>query len=754
MRNLKLVCVVALAFCATAMASDIAFYVGAPNTDGWYDVTTQTADVETIIAETGHLFKDIQQFNDDQYDDFGAWVDERTDDGKMDILWLNGCMPSVLYPFPNLEPDGSRIEEWLDGGNMIINVGDWFGYVSYAGGSRQTENGPSGAANILDLASGIIVSADNTTLTVTPTGQEYLPNLSDTVITYRPVVLTAVVAPWEVAAIFASPGGSDDPALEQQADPVVIHNTETDAYVAFINQSAGSGPPGWLDDRGLTCAEFINNWVVSEIGLGQGNPIARSPDPKDGALHEDTWITLSWKAGPFAASHDIYMGDDYQAVDEATRDSDLFRGNQGATFFVAGFPGFAYPDGLVPGTTYYWRIDEVNAPPDETVFKGEVWSFSIPPKTAYNPDPVDGAESVGPDDVTLSWTPGYGSKLHTVYFGDDFDTVNDAVGGPPSGLSTYKPGPLELEKVYYWRVDEFDAIATYKGDVWSFSTPGAVGSPQPAYQATDVAMNTTLSWTPADSAASHQVYFGTDKEAVRTAGVGSPEDKGSVTLGAESYDPGLLDADTTYYWRVHAVDAQGNASKGLIWIFTTGAFLVVDDFEGYTDNDAAGEAIWQHWVDGFGVADNGAQVGYLVPPYCEQRIVHGGNQSMPLFYVNEAGVTNSEGSLTLAATRDWTLAGVAELSLWFRGGSSNALDPLYVAVANSAGTPAIVTHGDAEAAGIRSWTEWRIALQALADQGISLGNVDKIAIGLGSKGGAAAGGSGTMYIDDIRLYRP
>jgi len=30
--------------------------------------------------------------------------------------------------------------------------------------------------------------------------------------------------------------------------------------------------------------------------------------------------------------------------------------------------------------------------------------------------------------------------------------------------------------------------------------------------------------------------------------------------------------------------------------------------------------------------------------------------------------------------------------------------------------------------------------------------VEKIAIGLGSKGGPAAGGSGTMYIDDIRLY--
>ncbi|MEJ2703685.1 MAG: hypothetical protein P8Z79_14705, partial [Sedimentisphaerales bacterium] len=348
MKNLMLVFGVVLVFCATAVASDIAFYVGAPNIDGWYDVDTMNADVETIIAESGHLFQDVQKFGDDQFDDFGAWVDERTDDGKMDIIWLNGCVPSVLYPFPNLEPDGSRAEEWLDGGNMFINVGDWFGYCSYEGGPRQSDNGPSGAANILDLASGIIVSADNTTMTVTSTGQEYLPSLGDSVITYRPIVLSTVVAPWEVAAVFASLDGTENAA---QADPVVIHNTETDGYVAFINQSAGSGPPGWLDDRGLTCAEFINNWVNEVVGVGI-QPLASGPSPKDGALHPDTWVTLSWRAGAFAVSHDVYLGDSLEEVSDATMDSEEFRGNQGSTFYVAGFPGYAFPDGLVPGTTY------------------------------------------------------------------------------------------------------------------------------------------------------------------------------------------------------------------------------------------------------------------------------------------------------------------------------------------------------------------------------------------------------------------
>jgi len=485
-------------------------------------------------------------------------------------------------------------------------------------------------------------------------------------------------------------------------------------------------------------------------GTGGGFPLARSPNPADDVFISDTWITLTWSAGDFAVSHDVYLGDNFDDVDNGT--GDTFRGNQTTTMFIAGFPGFAYPEGLVPGTTYYWRIDEVNEADPNSPWKGPIWSFSIPPKTAYNPDPADGAESVDPNNLTLSWTPGFGAILHTAYFGDHYDDVNNATGGEPLGSATYNPGLLEGEKVYYWRVDEFDAAETYKGDIWFFTTPGAVGNPQPAYGATDVGMNATLSWTPADSAASHQLYFGTDKDAVCNADAGSPQYKGSINLGAESHDPGLLEADTTYYWRVDEVDDQGNTSKGPLWVFTTGAFLLIDDFEGYTDDDAAGEAIWQTWIDGFGVADNGAQVGYLMPPYAEQTIVHGGSQSMPLLYTNEAGVTHSEASLTLTAPRDWTQAGVAELSLWFRGSFANAAEPLYVAAANSAGAPAIVANENADAAKKGIWAQWIIPLQTLADQGLNLANVDKLAIGLGSKAGTAGpGGSGTIYIDDIRL---
>ena len=537
---------------------------------------------------------------------------------------------------------------------------------------------------------------------------------------------------------------------------------------------------------------------------------AYGPTPSDGAMHESTWANLSWTPGNSAASHDVYFGDNLDDVNAGAEGT--FQANQTGTFLIVGFPGFAFPDGLAPGTTYYWRIDEVEAD-GTTIHKGNVWSLSVPPKIAYDPVPPTGAKFMDPD-VILGWEAGFGTIIHNVYFGDNPDDV--AAGTPetsrgPVGSTSYVPGTLDLDKTYYWRIDEFDGAGTHKGDVWTFVTsrPGggvradyyqgmnfetqvvsrtdaqinfnwgdgapddAVGADQfsvrwtgqleaaftetytfyarsddgvrlwiegrplvdswvnrspaedkgtidliagqfysvvmeyydddsgavaelrwssprtpkqlipqgalslpvkasnahPTAGSTDVDQTSTLSWSAGDFAASHEVYFGTDQEAVQNADTSSPEYKGARNLGSESYDPGKLQWDTTYYWRVDQINNSNPDSPwvGGVWSFTTANFLVVEDFESYTDNDTANEAIWQHWIDGFGTADNGSQVGDVMPPYAEQTIVHGGRQSMPLLYDNRSGVTNSQAAKTLTAARDWTDEGVAELSIWFQG---------------------------------------------------------------------------------------
>jgi len=499
-----------------------------------------------------------------------------------------------------------------------------------------------------------------------------------------------------------------------------------------------------LYDHALSEAEILGAMT------GEPWPYAFGSVPKDGVYLEDTWVSMSWSPGDFAVSHDVYLGDNFDAVNEGAEGT--FIGNQAETFIVAGFPGFPYPDGLVPGTTYYWRIDEVNDAESNSPWKGDVWSFMIPPKTAYIPDPADAAEQVDPD-ADLSWTGGFGSKLHTVYFGDSFDEVDSATGGLPQGNTTYTPGPLKLAKTYYWRVDEFDAIETYKGDVWSFTTEGAVGSPNPPNGAVDVKQTQIITFSPSVFAASHEVYFGVDKDAVKNADTDSPEYKGTRDLGAESYDPGMLEWDTAYYWRIDEVNDTSPDSPwtGILWSFTTADFLIVDDFESYNDidpPDPESNRIFEAWLDGYGIPTNGALVGNDLPPYAEQTIVHSGIQSMPYFYDNSVGY--SEATLTLTYPRDWTEKGVNRLTIWFRGDSANAAETLYVALNGNA----IVTNDNPDATQVTTWTEWTIDLQAFADQGVNLANVNTIALGLGNRNNPVAGGSGTMYFDDIRLYPP
>jgi len=177
----------------------------------------------------------------------------------------------------------------------------------------------------------------------------------------------------------------------------------------------------------------------------------------------------------------------------------------------------------------------------------------------------------------------------------------------------------------------------------------------------------------------------------------------------------------------------------------------VDDFESYNDIDEGepgSNRIYNAWVDGYDDPTNGSQVGHLDAPFYEETIVHSGNKSMPFTYDNSVG--KSEATLTLTSNRDWTVNGVNRLTIWYRGGSANAAEPMYVVLNDSAA----VTNDNPDAAQASSWTEWNIDLQAFADQGVNLANVTSITLGLGNRANPIVGGAGMMYFDDIRLYPP
>jgi len=521
-------------------------------------------------------------------------------------------------------------------------------------------------------------------------------------------------------------------SADATTNPVEIEMAEQVYVGLFVTSGAGSVVRTYTFDN-----------VNVELPI-----LAYDPSPVNGAIHQDTWAGLSWKAGITAVSHDVYFGENAADVEAGT--GDTFRGNQTLTYFVTGIFGYPYPDGLILGTTYYWRVDEVEAD-GVTKHTGDLWSFTVPPRTAYDPVPANGAEFVDLN-VELGWSAGLGAGLHAVYFSDNFDEVDNAAGGLNQSATTYTPSPLKMAKTYYWRVDEFvggRGPETHKGDVWNFTTQGAVGSPSPANGAVNVKHTAILSWSPGIFGTSHEIYFGTDKEAVRNADTSSPEYKGSGNIGSESYDPGKLEWDATYYWRVDEIN-NANADSpwtGPVWSFTTADFLIVDDFESYDDLYPDHNRIFRVWIDGLDdPAVNGSVVGYEKPPFAEQTIVHSGIQSMPMSYDNTVGI--SEATKALTYPRDWTENGVETLVIWYLGDAENAAEPMYVALNDSA----VVTNNNPDAAQVDEWTEWKIDLQEFADLGVDLTDVNAITLGLGDRSNPVTGGSGMMYIDDIRLY--
>ncbi len=283
-----------------------------------------------------------------------------------------------------------------------------------------------------------------------------------------------------VAAVLPEGGLMEDVQFYVDGEPggtfQVGNGTNPFITIVGIDLNIGhSGPRGDRHFTGLIDEVRIYSRMLSqddiqevmETSAAGTNPLASGPSPANGSRYEDTWANLSWKPGAFAISHDVYFGNNFEDVNSGAEGT--FQGNQSGTTLIVGFPGFAYPDGLLPGTTYYWRIDEVNDVDPNSPWKGDVWSFHVPSRKAYDPGPADGAKYVD-SNVELSWTGGFNAKLHTIYFGEIFDDVNNAVVGIPQTRATYTPGTLELEKTYYWRVDEFDGATTHKGEVWSFTT--------------------------------------------------------------------------------------------------------------------------------------------------------------------------------------------------------------------------------------------------------------------------------------------
>ncbi|HNS19836.1 MAG TPA: PA14 domain-containing protein [Sedimentisphaerales bacterium] len=374
---------------------------------------------------------------------------------------------------------------------------------------------------------------------------------------------------------------------------------------------------------------------------------------------------------------------------------------------------------------------------------------------ARKPIPADGTLDFNPEVPLIQWTAGDTAMFHNVYFGTTPDlTEADRVSTLQKLAITmyYHPFGITPGTRYYWRVDEVekDRVTTHVGKVWTFLVQAPTAYyPTPADGAVDASINADLTWLPGTGALQHQVYFSEDLDAV-TQGTAAA-DKGIRALADANFAPEGLEVVTTYYWRVDEILTGGAVRTGDVWSFTT--CLPIDDFESYTDNQDAGEAVFNTWIDGW-TNGTGSLVGYENAnggTFCEIAIVHGGWQSMPFDFNNVDSPYYSEIEREYTSPQDWTASGVNTLVLFIRGKVTNPITPLYVTLRDSSSHVATIQHSNPAIAQTLLWNAWRIPLTEFAT--VNPAKIKKISLTLGDKTNPTARGAGMIFIDDICLTK-
>ncbi len=561
--------------------------------------------------------------------------------------------------------------------------------------------------------------------------------------------------------------------------------------IGVVNTADGLGTFYGLMDEAMIFNRPLSVEDVAGAMEGFGEEVASGPVPKDGATDVPRDVVLTWRPSQTAIAHDVYFGTSADDVSNADR------ANPGSVLVGQGQDPNTYdPDGMLEfSQTYFWRIDEVNAPPTNSIFPGAVWSFTTEPfaypvegiavttNTMTNgsqvPENVVNGSGLNADDQhsteQIDMWAGTAPAGEVPYIRFDFDKVyklhemlvwnynlgfemflgiglkdvlieysEDGENWTVLGDVVFAQGPGASDYTANTQVSFEGATASHvRLTVNSaYGNSGMIGlsevrfmyipvlprEPQPADGSTNLAINTTLSWRGGREAASHEIYLGTDPNAMAMAG--------STT--ESRYNPDL-DLDTTYSWQIVEVNEaeMPPAWAGDIWTFTTQEYIEVEGFETYNDDIEAGTVIWQSWIDGIDDSTNGGGVvGYGQSPFAEETIVRSGLQSMPFSFENDSASAISEADRTLSPAQDWTTNGIKTLSLWFYGAAGN-VGQLYVKINGTK----VLYDGAATDIANPLWQAWNIDLT-----GMNVSHVTTLTLGVQGTG------SGMIFVDDIRLY--
>jgi hypothetical protein len=765
MKKVVLSLAILLAFSTSAMAIDIAISTQA----GWYGQAAADREMQEIVNNVKSA--SIQLFTASDHAALAQWVIAHTGNGQSDLLILNGQFPNTIYAPGNTQANNSLAELFLDDGNCIINTGDYMFYVVDGAGT----NGEGGLRTMMDIPS-ISMWDDDTQVTVTADGLKYTPALRNFA-TDRPFHLNELANDWFAELILAQN------AAGTRADPVIVKNSVTGGRLGIFYQTAGQDN----DPRGEVISEWINNWYLPLVSAGT---TASDPSPTDKATDIPIDTTLSWTPSKYAVARDVYFGTAFADVNAASRSNPMsVLAAQGQTDIEFS------PAGLEFGQTYFWRVDEVNGAPDNTIFKGKTWSFTVEPfsypvtpiaatassfQAGYTPqNTINGSGlnandehsltlaqmwmtgSVGPHWISYEfdkaykldkmwvWNSnqiieafvGFGARNVTVEYSQDGATWTALEGVPEfaqgTGMANYTANTTV----------DFGGVTAQFVKLTINSNWGGV-APQTGLSEVRFFYVPVQAFKPQPAVGAANVSVATDlnwrpgreatshKVAIGTDSAAVAAGAGAVAVTEHSFTPVNLTLGTQYFWKVDEIGDTGTYA-GDVWSFTTEAYTIVDDFESYKDSIDAQNTIWHAWIDGLtDKANGGSQVGYDQAPFAERVVVRSGGQAMPLMYDNSASAF-SEAKRMFDPAQNWTAHGAKTLSVHFAGQAGNT-GKLYLKINN---TKVAYTGEDKDLARA-GWQAWNIDLTKIT----GVASVRSLTIGV-----EGSGAKGKLYFDDVRL---
>ncbi|MCX5647451.1 MAG: discoidin domain-containing protein, partial [Phycisphaerae bacterium] len=631
-----------------------------------------------------------------------TWMEGHIADKNPSVVVF--CRDDIPSTVAETETATCTLRRYLDAGGKVVWYSDIPLYYQAGAGGGTTTWGTGGSTAVLGFNAAGGTWDVNQQVKITEAGARW--GLTTTWSTARPMLQTATT---DLEILATAPNGN--------AAGWVKHYVAGDTFRGFVRIDDHSGAP-------VNMAQLI---AVAEYYVAFTTAVA--PVPADGATDVPRDATMSWAAGQYPSTHDVYLGTTFADVNGASRTSAksvlVSQGQADATFDP--------PGSLAYGQTYYWRIDEVNKAPDGTIYKGGVWSFTAEPYgypiTKVTATASSAAASMGPEKTidgsgltgdlhgtegTTMWMTsgaqpnwiqyqfdkvykvfdlkvwnsnqlieaflGFGAKSVTIEYSTDGTTWTALANVPEfaraPGLAGYAAnttvnfGGVMAKYVKLTIKSSWGGMAMAGLSEVRFSyVPVQAFAPQPATAATGVSVDPTLTWRPGREAGSHKVYLGTDPNAVANGTVAAQ------TVTDHAFTPGTLNFGATYYWKVD--EANAVTYPGDVWSFTTAAYGVVDDFESYNDDT---KRIYDTWTDGLTDGKSGSQVGYDTAPFAETTMVHGGTQSMPLKYDNTAKFSFSEAVRTFAPAQNWSASGIQSLSLYFQGAAANTGGQLYLKI--------------------------------------------------------------------------